>query len=114
MKQIFTLILCLAGLSAAAADITVEQCIGIALGNNTATLNASALQQADINCDGIVDINDVTLLIDQRLGVATNGSADRIQQTASGDDLDGIVNEVLDGQQQLPAVNQCINDQDNK
>jgi|GEM_PF-2669116 len=109
MKQLLlTFIACFAALTAA-ADISVNQCVDAVLDNNL-TLNASSLQDADRNADGLFNICDVTLLIDEQVAATATDAPARAQAASSGDAaLDGIVEQVLDGTQQLPAINQHIN-----
>jgi len=106
MKKIFTLLLCMVALSAAASDITVQQCIDIVLGVNNSQLNAVRVD-ADRNNDGVVDITDVTVLIDEQLQLS--GMRNNAPARQDGDEtLQQVVNGVLDGAREVNDVNERI------
>jgi len=73
MKKIFTLIICLMGMTvvANATDITpVENCIQYLLANhnNSQTLRANDMNASmDANHDGVINIQDVTTMINEML-----------------------------------------------
>ena len=71
MKKIFTLLLCVVALSAAAEiDQRTEQCINALLGNLPSEMLMSANLDADH--DGVLTIADVTTLIDLSLEQQVN------------------------------------------
>ncbi len=68
MKKIFTFLFCLMalGLTAQADEALVNQCIDAAL-NNANDQVTLASPSIDVNHDGVINITDVTLLINQDL-----------------------------------------------
>ena len=99
MKKIFTLLYCIAGITFAANandDAPIEQCINMVL-NGTTNSTALTSPNMDVNHDGIIDITDVTLLIDQKL---RNEKANRAP--AVKNDTEEMTNRLLEGTQ--PAV----------
>ena len=67
MKKIFTLLFCVAALTAGATDTSmVERCVNVLLGNEVPSTTLAA--DLDANHDGVISIADVTILIDMMLG----------------------------------------------
>jgi len=100
MKKIFTLLICLAGMaiSANATDVTsIRQCMEALLGDNSRNLMVTA-PNMDANQDGIVNITDVTFMINQML------SAERASQAPRQDyDIEGLIHQVLENEE-TPTV----------
>ncbi len=105
MKKIFTLLFCVVALSAAAnVDEQIQQTIDVLLNKaNPAKLTAANL---DANGDGMLDIADVTYLIDQKLQGDVNRApakqididklADEIVRTTTGEPRVTDLNEAID------------------
>ncbi len=112
MKKIFTLLLCVAGMTFAANaydQTNVDQCINalLAQDNNTRTLTEPNL---DANQDGILSIADVTCMINNMLEAKMNAPKQEI-------DIQGIINQALKTETGEPniynvtdAVEKKIND----
>ena len=68
MKKIFTLLLCALafGFAANADEAMVNQCINTVLDNNPVATTLTA-PDMDANHDGVINITDVTTLINQNL-----------------------------------------------
>ena len=69
MKKIFTLLFCVAATAFAASadnDALIDRCINYLLGNET---NITMIQahNMDVNNDGVVNITDATMLINQSI-----------------------------------------------
>ena len=115
MKKIFTLLFCLAAMtiSASAQDESlVDQCVNIVLGNENATMTKFNF---DVNNDGVIDIADVTLLIDVQRNLAAN------RAPAQDGDIDALIQEVLTTTSPEPnltdvnkAIEKKLRDQNNK
>lgn len=113
MKKFFTLLLCVAGMTVAAnaEEITpVRQCIDalLAQDHNTKAVMAPTM---DPNHDGVLNIHDVTFLIDKQLKeeAMQNAPAQEI-------DINGLINEVLvnDGNPNIDDVTNAIEKKLNK
>lgn len=90
MKRIFTLLLCVVGMTLAANaydQTNVDQCINalLAQDNNTRTVTEPNL---DANQDGILSIADVTFMINEMLQAKMNAPKEDI-------DIQGIINQAL-------------------
>lgn len=108
MKKIFTLLFCVAAMAFAASaqgDEVVDKCINIVLGNEQPTTTIKAVNY-DVNQDGVIDIEDVTLLIQ------ANVEASAQKAPAQGEiDIDRLVKEVLEsetGEPNISDVNRAI------
>lgn len=113
MKKFFTLLLCVAGMAIAAnaEEVNpVRQCIDALLSqdNNTKAVVAPTM---DPNHDGVLNIHDVTFLIDQQLRneAVQNAPAQEI-------DINGLIHEVLvnDGNPNIDDVTNAIDKKLNK
>ena len=70
MKKIFTLLFCIGAVALAShADTLKERCIDYLLNNQatTATINAAQPNDLDANFDGMVNMDDLTTIINQEL-----------------------------------------------
>lgn len=110
MKKIFTLLFCVTVVSigASAADYTdlVNKCINVLLGaEQPTTLMATNL---DANHDGVIDIADVTTLIDMNLQ-----ANQPYQAPAQEIDVDGIINKILVNEEPTPVINDVSDAIDN-
>ena len=108
MNKIFTLLFCVAAMALAASaqgDDAVQNCINIVLGNAQPTTTIKAANY-DVNHDGVIDIEDVTLLIQ------ANNEA-KVQKAPAQEeiDIDSLVKEVLQsetGEPNISDVNRAI------
>lgn len=108
MKKIFTLLFCVAAMAFAANaqdDDAVQKCINIVLGNEQPTTTIKAANY-DVNQDGVIDIEDVTLLIQANLEA-------KVQKAPAQEeiDIDNLVKEVLEsktGEPNISDVNRAI------
>ena len=69
MKNIFTLLFCVAATAFAASannDAQIERCINHLLGDD-ANVTMLQAQNMDVNHDGVINITDVTTLINQNI-----------------------------------------------
>ena len=100
MKKIFTLLFCVVatGIAANASDLPlVDKCIIVLLGvEQPTTLMATNL---DANHDGIINIEDVTTLIDQAI---SENSVNRAP--ASEIDVETLINDVLATPHSDPSI----------
>lgn len=99
MKKIFTSLFCVfaLGLAANATDIPlVDQCINVLLGvEQPTTLMAVNL---DANHDGVINIHDVTTLIDQALKAEAN------RAPSKDIDINALIKETLETQTGQPTI----------
>ena len=102
MKKIFTLLLCVVALSAAAnTDEQIEQCIN-ALLNRTAPAKLAAvngLATLDADNDGVITIADVSTLIDLKLQAQVN------RAPAQEIDIDALAKEIVKTPTSEPNIN---------
>lgn len=108
MKKIFTLLLCLVALSAAADnDDQIQQCINALLQKpNTAKL-LMANPDLDANHDGVLTIADVTTLIDLKL----QAQAEANRAPAKQIDIDELAGKVIrstTGEPNITDLNDAI------
>ena len=98
MKKIFTLLFCVAAITAGATDTSmVEKCVNVLLGNEVPTATLAA--DLDANHDGIISIADVTTLIDMAL------ETQKVNRAPSRDiDVKAIVNEILETDKDEPTI----------
>lgn len=78
MKKIFTLLFCIGAIALAShADTLKERCIDYLLNNQatTATINAAQPNELDANFDGVVNMDDLTTIINQELGHIQSSNA---------------------------------------
>jgi len=112
MKKIFTLLFCVAtmALSASAQDEgNVERCINVVLNGGNSTMMMAA--NLDANLDGVIDVADVTKLIEARLAAASMRAP---RQQA---DVNALIQEALNTSDKDPNVedvNQAIDNNANK
>ncbi|MBR5170546.1 MAG: hypothetical protein IKW85_08255 [Muribaculaceae bacterium] len=69
MKKVFTLLFCVVATAFAASannDALIDRCINYVLGNDT-NIAAPQTQELDANNDGVINITDVTTLINMKL-----------------------------------------------
>lgn len=100
MKKIFTLLFCVCAVAIAAhADTSrVEQCINIVLGNEQPSTTLAAAN-FDVNNDGVIDINDVTMLIS--IDLAAKPAPVKPKQLI---DVDAIIKDIIDDVQPTPNL----------
>lgn len=102
MKKIFTLLFCVASLTAAASSNSLaDRCISLLLGNNAAPAITAPGNDTnlDANNDGIIDIDDVTVIIDNEL-MARNVN----RAPAQDIDVDRMINRMLENEPPVPAI----------
>ena len=83
MKKIFTLLFCVAALSASAAN-PIDECVNVLLGNTTPTTLMAA--NLDANGDGAITVQDIAIFINQQL-----------QSEAPAPSVDAMVQDALNG-----------------
>ena len=97
MKKIFTLLLCVVALTAAAEiDQRTEQCINALLGNTAPT--KVVLADLDADQDGVLTIADVTTLIDLSLEQQVN------RAPSQEIDINGLAKEILESPNHDPDI----------
>ena len=102
MKKILTLLFCVVamGFAANASDLPlVDKCINVLLGYEQPTAIMAA--NLDANGDGVINIADVTTLIDMAL------QANQQKAPARNDseiDVQAIINDILDGEPPTPTI----------
>ena len=102
MKKIFTLLFCIVamGFAANASDLPlVDKCINVLLGYEQPTAIMAA--NLDANGDGVINIADVTTLIDMAL------QANQQKAPARNDseiDVQAIIDDILDGEPPTPTI----------
>lgn len=104
MKKIFTLLFCVVamGFAANASELPlVDKCINVLLGNEQPTAIMAA--NLDANGDGVINIADVTTLIDMALQAQQQKAP--AQQQAGEVDVQAIINDMLDGEPPTPTIN---------
>jgi hypothetical protein len=104
MKKIFTLLFCVASLTAAASSNSLaDRCINLLLGNNAAPAITAPGNDTnlDANNDGIIDIDDVTVIIDNEL-MARNANVNRAP--AQDIDVDRMINRMLENEPPVPQI----------
>ena len=104
MKKIFTLLFCVVamGFAANASELPlVDKCINVLLGNEQPTALMAA--NLDANGDGVINIADVTTLIDMALQAQQQAPA-QAQQQAGEIDVKAIINDMLDGEPPTPVI----------
>ena len=101
MKKIFTLLFCVAmGVAANASELPlVDQCINVLLGVEQPTALMAA--NLDANHDGVINIADVTTLIDMALQAKQQKAPAR---TEGEIDVQAIINDILDGEPPTPTI----------
>ena len=103
MKKIFTLLFCFVGMaiSANAADLTpVYQCAYAVLSHNGNTM-MMANPNLDANHDGVLNIADVTFLINQVL----QAEQEEINRAPARDeDIEGLIHQVLETKGTPPTI----------
>jgi len=102
MKKIFTLLFCVVamGFAANASELPlVDKCINVLLGNEQPT--AIMATNLDANGDGVINIADVTTLIDMALLGQQQAPA---QQQAGEIDVQAIINDMLDDEPPTPVI----------
>ena len=103
MKKIFTLLFCVVdmGFAANASELPlVDKCINVLLGVEQPTAIMAA--NLDANGDGVINIADVTTLIDMAL-LAQQQQAPAQQQTGEID-VQAIINDMLDDEPPTPVI----------
>lgn len=102
MKKIFTLLFCVVamGFAANASELPlVDKCINVLLGNEQPT--AIMATNLDANGDGVINIADVTTLIDMALLGQQQAPA---QQQAGEINVQAIINDMLDDEPPTPVI----------
>lgn len=102
MKKIFTLLFCVVamGFAANASELPmVDKCINVLLGVEQPTAIMAA--NLDANGDGVINIADVTTLIDMALLGQQQAPA---QQQAGEIDVQAIINDMLDDEPSTPVI----------
>ena len=105
MKKIFTLLFCVVamGFAANASELPmVDKCINVLLGIEQPT--AIMATNLDANGDGVINIADVTTLIDMAL-LAQQQNAPAQQPQAGEIDVPAMINDMLDGEPPMPTIN---------
>lgn len=114
MKKIFTLLFCVTVMSLAANatdyEVMVQQCINKLLSNNQPTaimasnIDANIDANLDANHDGVINIADVTTLIDMSL-------IEKQQQLAPAQQIsiETIINDMLDNEPPTPTIDDVTN-----
>ena len=110
MKKIFTLLFCVTVMSLAANatdyEVMVQQCINKLLSNNqpTAIMASNIDANLDVNHDGVINIADVTTLIDMSL-------IEKQQQLAPAQQIsiETIINDMLDNEPPTPTIDDVTN-----
>ena len=111
MKKIFTLLFCLIGMAmtASATDLTpAYQCAHAVLSHNGNTQMLTA-PNMDANHDGVLNIADVTFLINQALEAE---QAEQINRAPAKDEnINGLINKVLEteGEPTVKDVTNAVN-----
>ena len=100
MKKIFTLLICLMGMTFAANATDVQDCINYLLSHHGEAQRLNTMNaNFDANQDGVVNISDVTFMINENL---------RAQQTdmapARNTDIPALINEVLETETENPNI----------
>ena len=104
MKKIFTLFFCVLAMSfaASASDIpAADQCIDVLLGKVQPTMIMAT--NLDANHDGVIDIHDVTTLIDQALKEEAN------RAPAQEIDVNALMQETLSTETGEPNIEDVTN-----
>ena len=117
MKKIFTLLFCLVGmtLAANATDITpIENCINYLLvnHNNSHMLMANNMNaNMDANHDGVINIHDVTTMINEMLRAQQADGANRAP--ADNVDINKLMKKVIESDEEpnINDVTDTINEQ---
>lgn len=108
MKKIFTLLLCMVALSAAANnDDLIQQCINALLDKPSTTKIMAANPKLDADNDGELTIADVTTLIDMKL----QAQAEANRAPAKQIDIDALAGEVVrstTGEPNITDLNEAI------
>ena len=112
MKKIFTLLFCVVamGFAANASELPmVDKCINVLLGIEQPTAIMAA--NLDANGDGVINIADVTTLIDKALLAQQQAPA---QPQAGEIDVKAIINDMLDGVPPTPTIDDVTDTVDKK
>lgn len=85
MKKIFTLLFCIGAMALVSnANTLHERCIEYLLNNNAApTLNATQQNDLDANHDGVINMDDLTTIINMELAEAQMTKAPSHKATAA-------------------------------
>ena len=103
MKKIFTLLFCVAAVAFAAHadDSLIDQCINY-LVNGTAQTTVK-VSDLDANHDGVINISDVTYLINKKLNEGQMNNAPAVEQT----EADVIINNLLNDKDGTVSINEA-------
>ena len=95
MKKIFTLLFCVGAMALASnANTLHERCIEYLLHNNaTTTLNATQQNDLDANHDGVINMDDLTTIINMELAEAQMTLAP--VHKASADEIKGKCKKIM-------------------
>ena len=101
MKKIFTLLFCVVALAlSASANNRVDQCIDVLLGKVVPTQAMAA--DLDANHDGVITIQDVSVIIDEALEEIRLNKA-QAQKPAN---VNAIINDILDNEPPTPDISE--------
>ncbi len=111
MKKIFTLLFCLIGMTVAANATdraTVDQCIQALLNGGNGNPTMINTPNMDANHDGVLNIHDVTFMIQEMLQAEEAEMA--IQASAKGKvDIDALIKQVLETKEETPNIHDVTN-----
>ena len=109
MKKIFTLLFCVAAMAFAAQadDNLLDQCINY-LVNNGSTQTTIKLSELDANHDGVINISDVTFLINKKLNEGQVNNAPAVEQNDANVIIDNLLND-NDGTVTINDATEAIN-----
>lgn len=107
MKKIFTLLFCLTAMSLAcnAYDLTtVNQCFDVMLTHN-ADNQMLASPNLDANHDGVINIHDVTCMIDEMLRAQqVERASNRASASNDNVNIEKLMKEVLESETETPNI----------
>ena len=110
MKKIFTLLFCITAMSFAcnAQDLTpVQDCIQYLLAHNSSNqvlIASNANANMDANHDGVINIHDVTFMINENLKAAQVKQEGRAP-ARNDSDVKKLIHEVLESETDTPNIN---------
>lgn len=111
MKKIFTLLFCVMAMNFAAQAAEnldpVQRCINVLLGKEQPTTLMAV--NLDANHDGVINIEDVTTLIDMALEANQPAMA-----PAKEADVKAMINNILDGEPPTPTIDEVTETIDKK
>lgn len=111
MKKIFTLLFCLIGMTLAANATdraTVDQCIQALLNGGNGNTTMLTAPNLDANQDGVLNIHDVTFMIQEMLQAE---EAEMTNRAPAKDkvDVDALIKQVLETKEETPNIHDVTN-----